>query len=436
MLSPRRAATSLLVIVAVALGLRLSYLQYEVETIPRQALQAVPFLYEPGDIAYSLATGKGFGSPFRAETGPTAWTTPVYPLLVAGVFEILGTFTFPAFLAAVLLNILFSALTCVPIFYTGRRVGGPGVGSLAAWLWAVFPNAVIIPFQWIWDTSLSGLLAATIVWATLAVADSGRVRDWWGYGMLWGGALMTNATLLAGLPFLLAWAAYQQRIGRNARWLANTAVAVGGIVLCCIPWTIRNAVVFHSFVPLRSALGLQLWLGNNDRYGETFPGWLHPIDSVAERATYVRMGEIAYMREKQEEAVRWMLSHPRREAELFKERFVATWLGTPHPVRDFFRDPSLLDRTVFVCNFLAAVGALAGTVIFYARRTLQACAVPVTALPIAFPLAFYLTQALFRYRYPIDPMVMLLSAAALDGLIRGVIQGGNCSAARSLGRAK
>ena len=124
--------TSLLLILSVALGLRLAYLFYEVGTIPRQALEAVPFLYEPGDIAYSLAIGKGFSSPFRIETGPTAWTTPIYPLLVAGVFEMLGTFTFHAFIAAVLLNIFFSTATCVPIFYVGKRIGGLGIGAGAA----------------------------------------------------------------------------------------------------------------------------------------------------------------------------------------------------------------------------------------------------------------------------------------------------------------
>jgi len=404
----RRAATSLFLILTVALGLRLAYFRYEVQTIPRQALQAVPFLYEPGDIAYSLAIGKGFSSPFRADTGPTAWTTPIYPLLVAGVFELFGTFTFSAFVAAVLLNILFSTLTCVPLFYIGKRFGGIALGAAAAWLWAIFPNAVIIPFQWIWDTSLSGLLAAALVLATLAVAESTRIRDWCGYGLLWGFTLMTNATLLAGLPFLLAWMAWRLRKG-NSRWMAQTVVAAGAIVLCCVPWTARNFVVFHHFIPLRSPLGLQLWLGNNDQVRDDFSGWLHPIDNIAERAKYVRMGEVAYMNEKQREAIHWMISHPGRVAVLFKDRLIATWAGTPHPLRDFARAP-LLIRIVFVSNWLATAAMLLGIAVFYLDARLRIYAVPVTAFPIVYPFAAYLSQALLRYRYPIDPIVMVLAA--------------------------
>ena len=53
----------------------------------------------------------------------------------------------------------------------------------------------MIPFEWIWDTSLSALLAARLLWATLELADSDRVRDWCGYGLLWGFTLMTNPSL-------------------------------------------------------------------------------------------------------------------------------------------------------------------------------------------------------------------------------------------------
>ena len=35
------------------------------------------------------------------------------------------------------------------------------------------------------------------------------------------------------------------------------------------------------------------------------------------------------MQEKQREALHWIIAHPRRELALFKDRFVATWLGTP-----------------------------------------------------------------------------------------------------------
>src|SRR5258708_14209312 len=116
------AATSLLLIVLVALGARLGFAWNQERKIPREVLGIVPFEHETGSIAYSLAVGKGFSSPFRRETGPTAWLTPVDPLLVAGVFRGFGVFTAKSFFAVVLLNALFSSAVCIPPFHPRTRI--------------------------------------------------------------------------------------------------------------------------------------------------------------------------------------------------------------------------------------------------------------------------------------------------------------------------
>jgi hypothetical protein len=392
-------------ILAVALSLRLSYAWDYQHPRSRQALSAIPFLLEPGNIAVSLARGKGFSDPFRADTGPTAWTTPVYPLLVAGIFRLFGIYTFPSYLAAVLLNIFFSTLVCVPVFFAGERIAGLGAAAIAAWFWAVFPNAIVFTVS-IWDVSLSALLAATILWATLALSESPNLRGWLGYGLLWGVALMTNATLGALLPFLLGWLAYR------TRRIAHPALALGVAVLCCVPWTIRNYTVFHAFIPLRSVMGLQLWMGNNDETQGSWAGALHPIDNSADRAKYVQSGEVAYMGEKKQQAIRFMLADPWREAHLIRNRFVAFWTGgTATPIRDFMNAHSLRYRGLLLFNLLAAIGALFGVWALYRKSSPHTF--PTSIFVIVYPLASYLTLASARYRLPIDPTVLLLAAVAL-----------------------
>ena len=86
----RAAATSLWLILAVALLLRVGFLYQFQHEHPKQAASVIPFLFESGNIAHSLAVGAGFSSPFRVNTGPTAWMPPIYPLLLAGVFRIFG----------------------------------------------------------------------------------------------------------------------------------------------------------------------------------------------------------------------------------------------------------------------------------------------------------------------------------------------------------
>ncbi len=286
----------------VALCLRAGYAWDYQRHRSHQGLGVLPFLFEPGYIAASLANGKGFSSPLGGETGPTAWLTPVYPLMLSGIFRVFGIRTFGAFLAAAGLNIMFSTLTVAPIYFVGRRIG---VGALAGWMWAVFPNAIRLPVESMWDASLAALLAAVILWATLELAESRDMWAWYAYGLLWGLAIMTNPMLGALLPLLLAWMAWRSR---RVTWPLLTLAAA---LLCCVPWIMRNYTVFHRFVPLRSTMGLALWLGHYDQSSGEWPGRLHPIDNPTERAHYIELGEMAYMQEKQAATVQFIKEHRR-----------------------------------------------------------------------------------------------------------------------------
>jgi hypothetical protein len=423
---PARPAVRLALITVAALGIRLYFFNQYVHQHPKQALAAIPFLFEPGNIAYSLALGHGFGSPFRVDTGPTAWMTPLYPMVLAGIFRIFGNYTFPAFVATALVNIVCSTFTCLAIFAAGRKIGGLGVGAIGAVLWAVFPSAIVFPYESFWDASLTALLASTLLWATVALAGSTRTREWYGYGLLWGLALMTSATLVSVFPFLLGWLTHRAR-QTDRHWLRNPALAAGVAILCCIPWTVRNYAVFHTLVPLRTVMGLSLWVGNNESADGLSPGRLHPISNSEEREKYVELGEIGYMSEKEDEAIRFMRSHPARELQLIKTRFVAIWAGgTPAPISAFLRARSKWFRWTLFFNIFLTLAGLAGIVVLYRRRSPYTF--PAAVFPLIFPLAYYVTLAPPRYRHPMDPVLVLLSAISLQAIWQTINRG---SAARS-----
>ena len=411
----RRAATSLLLIVATALVTRSAFAWYQERQFNRQVLSIIPFQTETGHIAYSLASGKGYSSPFQRDTGPTAWLAPVYPYLLAGIFKLFGIYSLRSFFAALFLNILFSAGTCVPIFYAGKRIAGLGVASAAAWLWALFPNAIIIPFEWIWDTSLSAFLAATLLWATLELAESRRVRDWCLYGFLWGFALLTNPAIALLFPVLLAWAAYRNRNHeRAAVWLPRPALTAAITLLCCVPWTIRNYVQFHKFIPLRSNFAFELYIGNNENYDEQRRFRPGAITQDREILRYLHMGETAFMEEETRKAIAFIAAHPRIELWLVSQRFVDFWLGTASPLAAFRQANSLWLYFILAFNDLAPLCAFLGILVLLATK--NSYAFPVVAFPLVFPLLYYLTHTSLRYRHPIDPLVLLLAAIGVHGL--------------------
>jgi hypothetical protein len=69
-------------------------------------------------------------------------------------------------------------------------------------------------------------------------------------------------------------------------------------------------------------------------------------------------------------------------------------------------------RFVLLFNVVVTVGALLGIVILFVRRSVYAF--PAAVFPVVFPWAYYLSLVLPRYRLPIDPIVMLLTAITLE----------------------
>jgi dolichyl-phosphate-mannose-protein mannosyltransferase len=431
---PPRTALYLAAILIVAFVARTGFAWDQERKIPREALAVVPFAQEAGSIAYSLATGKGFSSPFRNDTGPTAWLPPVYPFLLSLIFRVFGPVNIPSLHAAVLLNILFSTGTCVPIFFAGKRLGGSSSGIAvaitAASSWALLPAAVLLPFEWIWDTSLSALLAALLLWATFIAADSHRYRDWCAYGLLGGFALLTNTALAALLLPWLLWAGFvaarnvrkitddraaANPLPKGAAW-KRPALALSAAILCCLPWTIRNYIQFHQLIPVRSNFAFELWTGNNNIFDPHTGNAMARITIYGEVRQYTQLGETAYMHEKYQKAILFIRTHPQLVAKLILARVVATWLGTQHPFNDFAGADSWLPRAVFLLNGLFLLGTIAGIILLYSRG--NRFAFPLAAAPVLFPLVYYVTHTSLRYRHPLDPILVLLTAVSAVALVK------------------
>ena len=404
-------ARSLLLIFVVALCLRCAFLFHQARLIPSEVLASVPFQNEVGNVADSLAHGQGFCCLFRQPTGPTAWLAPVYPLLIAAIFKLFGSFTLASFYAAALMNSVFSALACIPLFYAGKRIAGVGVAAAACWIWAIFPSGVMMPFEWIWDPSLSALLSASLLWATLYVADSWHARDFALYGLLWAISLLTNPSLGALLPFLLGWIAYHQFRSGTSR-LTSLVVVLAVLFACCLPWTIRNAAQFHRLIPVRANFPYELWSGNNEIFDEHSRA-VNRITRYEQTHRYAQLGENAFLAEKWQKATEFIRTHPALYAQLFGRRIVATWLGVESPWQLFFHSDSLLVRGILIWSAITLLGTIGGLLRLLAAR--NPFLLPVAAFPLVFPITFYIAHTSLRHRHPCDPIIALLVAIALLG---------------------
>jgi hypothetical protein len=402
--------TSVWFIAAAALGTRVAFILNQQRKIPHQILAAVPFEQETGNIAFALSQGKGFGNLFRQNTGPTAWLPPVYPFLLSLIFRIFGAFTVRSFFAAVLLNALFSAAATFSLYHLARPVASRTVAIATAWLWVFLPAGIMMPFEWIWDTSLSVLLATTLLCMTFHISNSAGPKRWLAYGLLWAIALLTNPSLGIALPFFLIWAALRARNLVHLSWRIP-AITFALILLCCLPWAIRNYSVFHRFILIRSSLPFELWIGNNDIFDPHAISGIQRITRFEETRHYAQLGENAYLTEKWARAANFIRQKPALFLHLTGRRIIATWIGTEHPFSAFLHANSFLIRTVLLCNFLLTLGTAAGVLLV--ARSKNPFAVPLAVFPTLYPLVFCVTHTSLRYRHPIDPILIFFTVVAI-----------------------
>jgi hypothetical protein len=404
---------SFIAVIAFALRMLVMWLVWRQMPVPIKA--NVPYGYELGRVARAIAAGEGFSSPLRdLDTGPTAWFTPIYPYLVAGIFKVWGIYSELSRLIIATLNCAFAALTIIPIYGIAKRTFGEGVAIGASWAWVFLPTALYFPILWIWDTALTALVFLLIFWATLALRGNRTVLPWAGYGALWVTGGLVNPSILSLFPFFLGWLVWNER-KEAGPWLKHAAAVLLLFTIGLVPWTIRNYRVFGKFIVLRSNFGLELWLGNNPDVVENLSQLSHPNDNPEEGERYKRMGEIAYMAEKQQLAFTFMRTHPRETLNYTFHRFVNIWLSQTDNLLDLWATSTLFGKAVMTFNCLLSLLSLLG--VLYAHRSRHADAAPYGMVLLIFPLVFYMTHSSQRYRFPMDPIVVVLAASSIAHLI-------------------
>ncbi len=396
---------SLWTMVGVALAIRLVVMGFVFNLQLNPARDHFDFGYETGRIARSIATGQGFSSPYPEPSGPTALVTPVYPYLLAGVFKLFGVYSTASAFVILTLNNLFSALTCVPVFLIARKVFRFRVAVIAGWTWAFFPYAIGLSNLWVWETSLTTLLLTWLVWATLHLEQSRRLTAWLGYGLLWGLAGLTNPSVLSTLPLLGAWLWYRQRrlgTARSGPVLASALVFLALVGL----WLARDFRAIGQFTLLRSNFALEFQVGNNDDASSPGSDRLLPADNPLEMEKIRRMGEAAYMVEKQQQVREFLTRHPGRFAWLTLRRILFVWTNvwSLHPSWRLDEDTGVPNILVYsFLSFLAFFG------LYRAIWNGRQYAIPLAAVLLCFPLVYYVTHPDVRYRHPIDPEIAVLA---------------------------
>jgi 4-amino-4-deoxy-L-arabinose transferase-like glycosyltransferase len=358
------------------------------------------FGWEMGRIAASLASGHGFSSPFGPPTGPTAWEPPLYPYVTAGVFLIFGIYSKASAFVLLVLNSVFSAVTCIPIFLIAKRMFSEKVAVGSAWAWALLPNVMFWCTRAVWETSLSALLLTTVFWLALTMEDREGWGPWVVFGVLWGVIALNGTSLLAFLPAAGLWAWYRRsKIGKRS--FAGVVLASCVFFVCITPWLGRNHRTFGKFIFIRDNFGAELRLGNGKGADGTLMLYLDPPHDPYAMHQFQTMGELNYIAMRKQQALRYIREDYARFAVLSVKRFICFWAGPPRVTDPAWLGPA--KDSLFLATSVLMFWGLAR-----ALRQRRPGAWLLFWLVLLYPAIYYFVYAIPRYRHVIEPEIAIL----------------------------
>jgi len=395
-----------------------------------------PFFYAPimdermhHEWAQLIAAGQGLGNKpfFRA---------PLYYYLVAAIYALVG----PQIAIARLAGCVLGAASCSLLACIGVRLGGLAVGLMAGLLAAFYWPLIHFDEQLLTVgleiflnlLTLELLLRATGVDTPDApVEAAGSSRLWYlAAGVTMGLSALARPNVLVLAPAIAVWlwlvlGGAPHAAGTGAR-LGRVGLLMAGLLTAILPVTIRNRLVGGEWVLIATNGGVNFYIGNNpqaDGIAAVVPGtradWeggyedTHriPEQELGRRLTEGQVSDYWFRK-----GLAWIRTDPTGWLRLTLRKLRLFWM--PHeipnnqPIRFF---ASLADISpLYFLGFppIAALG-LAGLTVLGGRWRWW-------SLVVLFGVIYMGTVVLFfcpaRYRLPVVPLLILLTAGGLAGL--------------------
>ena len=425
----RNFLVALVAIAVVALVVRIAFV-----------LVVDPKLPDPGDatayhlLANNLADGRGYIRPFDLRllhvARPTAEYPPLFPALLA-VPSFLGAKSVDA--QRVFLCFVGTG-TVVLIGFLGRRVGGPIVGLVAAAIAALYPMLFLSEAVLMAESVYVLLVTAALLLAYRA-ADSPTPWRFAALGLVIGLSALARAEGLFFAVVLVIPLAIGLRSLATKRRVLLAAIAVAVSVLVVVPWTIRNAVRLHAFVPISNNIGTAVDGANCDlTYSGTQIGlWRETFSQFGNSARRRPQAEACFegfdigkrgfeeaevANKHRSDGIRYARDHLSRAPLVVGVRELRTFgLYAPRQQIDFESlegRPKGWQGLGTVMYWVLLPLAVVGAVLLYRRR---ARVWPLLSAGVVVVLTTALTYGQQRFRVAAEPSVVVLAAVSVAAVV-------------------
>lgn len=389
--------------------------------------------------ARHIADGDGYVSLLGE---PTTYYPPGYPLFLGALqkaLDIVGLRdSLPA--GAAVVQALLGGVGAAAVAVAGGRIGralvsrkdlhvsARSVGVAAGLAIALWPNLVAHASVLLSETLFVALFACFLA-GTFVLADGDRPR--WGPAVATaaalGAATLVRPQVLLCVPAVaVAWWVAKVPWRRS---LPLLGVLVAGVVVLVVPWTVRNAIVMGSPVPISTNGGDNLCIGFRDDASGGFA--ITDACDTGDRYVDGAAVEVRRDRENVRRALEWIRENPLELPALSARKLWLTFRDDSDALRaaESYGDaPRLGDgpRTIAraigdVGWFALVVAALGGAVVLAGRGSRSDPAVlalaTTTLAGLAVPVLFFGDP---RFKLGMAPCVALLAGVGLATAVAAV----------------
>ncbi|GEM_PF-319436 len=340
---------------------------------------------------------------------PTAYRLPVLPVFLAVHYKIFGFNNTPPRITMAFL----SALSCFVIALLGWNLGFPKQGLIAAGLWAVWPADILSDFVLgrLYPETLGTLFFISSFTFLAAYLKNQRNVFLVGSSVFMGLAALSRGYVVLTIPLIVLFILY---VTKERRWKAAFVFCLfAGLIIGS--WVTRNWIMMGK--PVFATQTDTFWIGNNPWSRGSLDGEIWGKGIEAKQFKYLEaihpdileMSEIERSDMFLKESVIYVKAHPMHFIKLLPRK-AAIFFG-PFQTWSFGFYKYHYAFSIMLILALLALLKLKDT---EQRNKIILLLIPIMGVFIV----ILLTYALDRYRFTIEPFVVLLGVIGLTECFR------------------
>ncbi len=367
------------------------------------------------ELAENLYEGKGFVAQQNIQVQfqggkpgePTAYRTVVLPAFLAGHFFIFGKNTLPPRISLVLL----SSLCCIFIGLTGRLLFSPKVGKISALIWALYPPCLLSGFTVDrFHTEAMGCFFIVVsFYYIVKLFRNYSLKNAAIGGLFFGMAILTRGYFAIILPLIVGYLFFfaTEKKFKSAFFFGLFASVI------LVSWMARN--YFEMGKPVLSTQTDSFYWGNNgfsrgSVHGDVFqmPPWTAPqvLPLVAKYPGIREYSELRLSEVWTKEAFQYAREHPKRTLWLWYKKTAAYILPFQMWRAGFYK--------YHYVYFILLLGGIAGFWMTRNKKEFFLLLLPFIGVWIA----TLLTIIMDRYRYTIEPFIIIAGVYGITELVK------------------